>query len=277
MLRGCIPIVLFALCAGHAAAQAAAAPHATVEWPAVHYAGDGVVAPVLLTGSFFVTPPKSCRRKISGTAKVFLVVNSKGISIESFFVHPVGNDLDKMVLNVVNMDRFQPGTLNGTPVAAAITDEVKMQTCLAEQKDSSGQKDYSLQPRSLPEQKIALQTSPIEGPKAPLPSEKDIPQEATPLGIYRVGGPITAPVPLNHVEAEFTEEARIARIIGVCLISVSVDAHGMPQNLRIVKGLEPSLDANALTAVSKYRFTPAMNNGVPVPVMITVTVNFRTY
>jgi TonB family protein len=37
------------------------------------------------------------------------------------------------------------------------------------------------------------------------------------------------------------------------------------------------LDQKALEAVRKYRFKPAMKAGVPVPVMITVEVNFRLY
>jgi len=38
------------------------------------------------------------------------------------------------------------------------------------------------------------------------------------------------------------------------------------------------LDQKALEAVRKYRFKPAMKDGkTPVPVMITVEVNFRLY
>jgi TonB family protein len=51
----------------------------------------------------------------------------------------------------------------------------------------------------------------------------------------------------------------------------------MPQNPRVVKSLDPGLDKSALIAVSKYRFQPAMRDGAPVSVMITVEVNFRIY
>jgi len=37
------------------------------------------------------------------------------------------------------------------------------------------------------------------------------------------------------------------------------------------------LDEKAMEAVRRYRFKPAMNDGKPVPVMITVEVNFRLY
>jgi periplasmic protein TonB len=36
-------------------------------------------------------------------------------------------------------------------------------------------------------------------------------------------------------------------------------------------------DENALEAVLRYRFKPAMKGGKPVPVLITIAVNFRLY
>jgi TonB family protein len=97
-------------------------------------------------------------------------------------------------------------------------------------------------------------------------------------GLYRVGGGVSAPVPLNNVEAEFSDEARRAKYQGVCLISLIVDAQGNPQNPRVIRALGMGLDEKALEAVRKYKFKPAMKDGkTPVPVMITVEVNFRLY
>ncbi len=97
-------------------------------------------------------------------------------------------------------------------------------------------------------------------------------------GVYQIGGGVSAPVPLNTVEAEFSDEARRAKYQGVCLISMIVDTNGMPQNPRVVRPLGMGLDEKALEAVRKYRFKPAMKDGkTPVPVMITVEVNFRLY
>jgi periplasmic protein TonB len=97
-------------------------------------------------------------------------------------------------------------------------------------------------------------------------------------GVYQVGGGISAPVPLNTVEAEFSDEARRAKYQGVCLISLIVDANGNPQNPRVVRPLGMGLDEKALEAVRQYKFKPAMKDGrTPVPVMITVEVNFRLY
>jgi len=97
-------------------------------------------------------------------------------------------------------------------------------------------------------------------------------------GLYRVGGGISAPVPLNNVEAEFSDEARRAKYQGICLISLIVDTQGNPQNPRVIQALGMGLDEKALEAVRKYKFKPAMKDGkTPVPVMITVLVNFHLY
>ncbi|MGA2673551.1 MAG: energy transducer TonB [Terracidiphilus sp.] len=97
-------------------------------------------------------------------------------------------------------------------------------------------------------------------------------------GMYQVGGAVSAPVPLNSVEAEFSDEARRAKYQGICLISLIVDAQGNPINPRVVRALGMGLDEKALEAVRKYKFRPAMKDGkTPVPVTITVEVNFRLY
>lgn len=97
-------------------------------------------------------------------------------------------------------------------------------------------------------------------------------------GEYQVGGGVTAPVPLNSVEAEFSVEARQAKLQGVCPVSSIVNALGLPENPRVVRALGKGLDEKVLDAVRQYRFKPAMKDGnLPVPVMITVEVNFHLY
>jgi len=97
-------------------------------------------------------------------------------------------------------------------------------------------------------------------------------------GLYQIGGRVSAPVVLNDVEAEFSDEARRAKYQGVVLISLIVDTNGSPQNPRVIRPLGMGLDEKALEAVRKYKFKPAMKDGkTPVPVMITVEVNFRLY
>lgn len=94
---------------------------------------------------------------------------------------------------------------------------------------------------------------------------------------FRVGSGVSAPVLLNYVQAEFSDDARRAKYEGVCMISLVIDVHGMPQNVQVVKPLEYGLSEKAIEAVNKYRFRPAMKDGAPVPAKIGVEVNFMLY
>ena len=96
-------------------------------------------------------------------------------------------------------------------------------------------------------------------------------------GIYVPGGDVTAPIPVVAPDAEFSDEARRTKYQGICLISVIVDSQGNPQNPRVIRHLGMGLDEKALEAVRRYKFKPARKSGKPVPVMITVEVNFRLY
>ncbi|HEY1984391.1 MAG TPA: energy transducer TonB [Terracidiphilus sp.] len=97
-------------------------------------------------------------------------------------------------------------------------------------------------------------------------------------GLFRIGGGVSAPVPIISPEAEFSDEARRAKYQGVCLVSLIVDAQGNPQNPRVIRALGMGLDEKALEAVRRYKFKPALKEGkTPVPVMITIEVNFRLY
>ena len=97
-------------------------------------------------------------------------------------------------------------------------------------------------------------------------------------GIYHLGGGVSAPVPLNSVEAEFSDEARRAKYQGIVLVGLIVDAQGNPQNVHVVRALGMGLDEKAIEAVRKYKFRPAMKNGKPVAVDgVTVSVDFRLY
>jgi protein TonB len=42
-----------------------------------------------------------------------------------------------------------------------------------------------------------------------------------------------------------------------------------------LKGVERSLDLEGIDAVSGWKYTPTLLNGIPVPVIMTVTINFR--
>ena len=88
---------------------------------------------------------------------------------------------------------------------------------------------------------------------------------------------VSKPVALFTPDPDFSDEARRNHYQGICMIAIIVDAHGNPRNPRIVRHLGMGLDEKALDAVRRYRFRPALRQGKPVAVAITVSIDFRLY
>jgi TonB family protein len=94
---------------------------------------------------------------------------------------------------------------------------------------------------------------------------------------YRPGNGVSAPQVTYSANPEYTDEARRAKFQGMCVVSLIVDANGMPQNVHVVRPLGKGLDEKAVEAVKKYRFKPAMYEGHAVAVEVNVEVNFRLF
>jgi len=97
--------------------------------------------------------------------------------------------------------------------------------------------------------------------------------------VYKVGNGVSTPVPLNTVEANFPKDAlKDKKVVGgIVLLRLIVDAEGMPQDIGVVRSFRADFDAQAKKAVKRYRFKPAVRQGKPVAVSITVEVNFKRY
>lgn len=96
-------------------------------------------------------------------------------------------------------------------------------------------------------------------------------------GVYKVGGGISAPEAISSPDPDYTEEARKAKKQGTCVLWLIVDSAGQPRDIKVVRGLGLGLDAKALEAVRQWRFHPALKDGKPVDVQISVEVEFRLY
>jgi protein TonB len=93
--------------------------------------------------------------------------------------------------------------------------------------------------------------------------------------VYNVGGDVTAPKLVHKVEPRYTKRAKKAKLKGTVSLSAVVNREGNPENIEIAKSLDLDLDAEAVKAVSHWRFKPAEKNGKPVAVRIKIQVNFR--
>ena len=107
-------------------------------------------------------------------------------------------------------------------------------------------------------------------PKAPPP----LAPWAPPANAVRVGGPIAMPDQLVRVEAEYPEEARRQGASGVVIVEAMIGLKGEIAAVHLVRGVK-GLDQAALDAVRQWVFEPTSVGGKPVPVIATLTVNFR--
>jgi TonB family protein len=94
-------------------------------------------------------------------------------------------------------------------------------------------------------------------------------------GAYRIGGGVSAPIPIVKPEPEYSEEARAAKWQGAVLLQLVIDENGIPKDIRIVRSLGMGLDQKAIEAVQQWRFKPGLKDGNPVPVSANIEVNFR--
>ena len=92
-------------------------------------------------------------------------------------------------------------------------------------------------------------------------------------GAYRVGGAMQPPKKLKDVPPLYPALAREARVQGTVVMEVRIDERGAVSDVQTLRSI-PLLDAAAIDAVRQWQYEPTLLNGVAVPMLMTVTVNF---
>jgi TonB family protein len=107
-------------------------------------------------------------------------------------------------------------------------------------------------------------------------------------GDYLVGGSVLPPDLQSAPKPTYTDEARKHKLSGTVILGLIIDADGMPHDVHVTRSLSEnvkpkdkhaalSLDDEAVKVVEQYRFKPATKNGRPVPVRVSIKVDFRLY
>ena len=89
----------------------------------------------------------------------------------------------------------------------------------------------------------------------------------------RIGGQIQAPQKIKDVKAMYPAMAKSAGVAGTVTIEATIGPDGKVIDATVLRSI-PLLDQAALDAVRLWEYTPSLLNGVPVPVLVTVTINF---
>jgi TonB family protein len=96
--------------------------------------------------------------------------------------------------------------------------------------------------------------------------------------IYKSGRDgVKNPRIIHTVSAEYSDQARRAKIQGTVALTFVVDSNGNPTMIRVTQGLGSGLDEKAVEAVQQWRFEPGTKNGKPVAVQMAADVSFPLY
>lgn len=107
-------------------------------------------------------------------------------------------------------------------------------------------------------------------PPLPPPPPPDDPASLRPV---RALGYWTSPTKLVDARPAMPEAARQAGLRGVVILELTIDEAGNVAHARVLRSI-PLLDDAALAAVKQWKYAPTLLNGVPVPIVATVTVTF---
>ncbi len=89
------------------------------------------------------------------------------------------------------------------------------------------------------------------------------------------GRNITNPIPVFRPEPMYSEAARKAKLSGMVVVSLVVDATGHTRDIHVLSPLGLGLDEEAVAAAKRWRFKPGTKDGQPVNVMAQIQITFR--
>jgi TonB family protein len=126
---------------------------------------------------------------------------------------------------------------------------------------------------------------PAAGPEEPLLHEQECaiafstgkaPGEGRAAGgqLNWSGPGLHSPIVVFAPSPQYTQKARKERINGTVLVQVLINEEGRVECARVLRSLEPSLDAASIDTVNRWRFKPATFQGQPVAMLYSLSLNF---
>jgi protein TonB len=93
---------------------------------------------------------------------------------------------------------------------------------------------------------------------------------------FQPGNDVTRPILVREVKPAYTSEAMRARLQGSVFLQCVVKPDGSVGDVKILHSLDPTfgLDLEAITAARQWRFQPGTRRGSPVPVVVTIQLEF---
>lgn len=92
-----------------------------------------------------------------------------------------------------------------------------------------------------------------------------------PLGWAQTKEP---PVPVRTVPPDYPNELRRDGVSGIVTVKCTIDAQGNVQDPEVEKSTNGAFDKPALTALKKWKFKPAKQDGSPVSIKVSIPIKF---
>jgi TonB family protein len=94
---------------------------------------------------------------------------------------------------------------------------------------------------------------------------------------YFACGRIVAPKLTKKLEPNYPVSALWSRVEGTVILEALIGRNGCIERLHVLRGLTEEMNVASVAAISQWKYEPAMLDGKPVRVFLTVTVNFRLH
>ncbi|HEX7185522.1 MAG TPA: energy transducer TonB [Thermoanaerobaculia bacterium] len=91
----------------------------------------------------------------------------------------------------------------------------------------------------------------------------------------RVVGGVQPPELLRRVDPVYPDSVRRKAIAGIGIFELVINEKGRICTIRVLRGLDPRVDAAMVDAVRQWTFRPARRKGKPVAVAYVVTVRLE--
>ena len=207
--------------------------------------GGAITEPKKLVHINPVYPEIAQQARIQGVVILEVIIGEDGAVREAKVLRPAPM-LDQAAVDAVLQWKYTPTLLNGQRVPVIMTVTVTFSL------DGSGEPGRPVSPP----------------PTAPEP-DKFVTASGVEMVPVRVGGEIKEPVKIKSVSPVYPDRS----LQGVVILEAIIDTDGTVKNIKTLRSA-PGLDESAIAAVSQWKYTPTLINGVAVPVIMTVTVTF---
>lgn len=217
----------------------------------VYFVGPQVTAPRLVRVMAAGYPTNAPVGKHSGNVTGFTVlsmaIGADGSPSGIEVLHTHGDAYDAAAIAAVKQSKFAPGLLAGKPVPVRIDVRVPFHVNRAQ---------------AVPVVVIA---------------ERDLAPSNAAAAKQKHPPSYTPPIPIHMVDADFVDPGAKTAYEAVVVVTVTVNADGLPTEVLLKRGLGFGADEKAIAAVKQYRFLPATSKGKPVAASREIEVKFAMF